>query len=251
VKRLLRLLRCVACLLAGCTGGTETGNPSFEGSLGFDAYTSAPSVIALPSALTQSAQTATQIESTWLVLGDVGFVPQEHCAADAAAQHAQGIGAGDHVGSQAPPEAFELASGRYCGVSLAMLLSERAPTNGPGELVGHSMLIAGTLSDGRAFELLSALRAELFLRSGDAAGFELDAQSSAVLLGFDVAAWLDALPLDSAQVDDDGTVIIDASHNSDVLGSFERQVASGITLFRDLDRDGMLDANPQPLAHGK
>jgi hypothetical protein len=247
VKR--RVCCWLLCLLGACTG-TETGNPSFQGSLGYDAYSSAPNVVALPNALSANqAGGATHVDTTWLVLGDVGFVAQQDCVADRPDASAPGLGAGDHVGSQAPPTDFALPSGSYCGVNLPMLLSAAAPANAPAALAGHSMLIQGTLADGRSFTLASALHAQLALRA-TGAGFELDAQRSGVLIGFDVATWLDTLAWDSAEVDASGRVLVDEGHNSELLSSFEQHVPGGVTLFRDADRDGLLDADPVALAHG-
>ena len=110
------------------------------------------------------------------------------------------------------------------------------------------MLIQGTLGAGRAFELRSARNAQVFMRASGT-GFELDAQRAGVLIGFDVATWLDTLDLDHAEADETGLVLVDATHNTDRLSSFERQVPSGITLFSDKDRDGLLDADPEALAH--
>jgi hypothetical protein len=234
--------------LGACTG-TETGNPSFQGSLGYDAYTSVPNVVALPSALSAGESGVTYVETTWLVLGDVGFVSERDCMADAASARAPGLGAGDHAGGQAAPTAFELPTGSYCGATLPMLPSATPPPQGPASLAGHSMLIRGTLGDGRSFELRSALNAQVFMRASGT-GFELDAQRAGVLIGFDVATWLDTLDLDHADADETGLVLVDATHNAERLGSFERQVPAGITLFSDTDRDGLLDADPQVLAHG-
>jgi hypothetical protein len=234
--------------LGACTG-TETGNPSFQGSLGYDAYTSVPNVVALPSALRTGESGVTYVATTWLELGDVGFVSERDCMADAASGSAPGLGAGDHAGGQAAPTVFELPAGSYCGATLPMLPSATPPPNAPASLAGRSMLIKGTLGDGRPFELRSALSARVFMRASGA-GFELDAQRAGVLIGFDVATWLDSLDLEHAEADETGVVLVDATHNSERLGSFERQVPAGITLFSDKDRDGLLDADPQALAHG-
>jgi hypothetical protein len=116
-------------------------------------------------------------------------------------------------------------------------------------LRGHSLLVSGRLADGRHFELRSALQRELVLR-GDQ-DFELDGTHPGVLVGFDVALWLAGLDWDGADVDDDGDIIADETHNAALLEGFERQFAHGVSLFRDDDRDGLLDPEPVPLAHGE
>jgi hypothetical protein len=245
----VKRLAWVVCWLTACAG-TETGNPSFRGSLGYDAYSSAPDIAVLQSALTGGQAAAIEVQSAWLVLGDVRFIDQAACSANmsgARVHDVRGLGAGDHAATQAPPTSFELESGRYCGARLQLLRSDTAPAGGPDELAGHSMLIRGLLRDGRRFELRSAFRPELFLRASNA-GFELDSQQSGVLIGFDVAAWLDELDWSDREVDTNGVVLADETHNRALLEAFESRVPAGITLFRDADRDGLLDAQPVPLA---
>jgi hypothetical protein len=253
VRRYLVLL-CCGWLLA-CVG-TETGNPSFDGSLGYDAYSSADSVALLASALSQDIQV--DVGSTWLVLGSVDFVPRigDTCAAtdvtSGASQRAPALGAGDHVKSQAPPTQFALGSGYYCSATLPLVNTNEPPASAPTGLKGHSILLQGELSDGRSFELRSSTTVTLALQSQTAQGFELDADQSGVLIGFDLAAWLNDLPWKEAVVGtDDNQILADATHNTDLLGAFEQRLPAGVGLFRDADRDGLLDKDPVALAHGR
>lgn len=241
------------CWLSVACVGTETGNPSFDGSLGYDAYSSAESVSLAASSLAGAVQA--DVESTWLVLGKVSFVPKTgaSCAVSSSADSgpsAPGLGAGDHVKTQAPPTQLALVSGLYCGVKLAL---DRSPANTkdiPADLIEHSLLVQGRLDDGRSFELLSALEAELPLRSDTSDGFELDADRAGVLIGFDLASWLEGLPWRNA-TDTDGKIVADAAHNPALLAEFEKRLPTGISLFRDADGDGKLDADRVRLAHSE
>jgi hypothetical protein len=245
VKQWSWLLAC--CLFAGCAG-TETGNPSFDGALGYDAYSSAPRV-ALQQSELSARDPVTDVQATWLVLGDVSFLGDAHCetARPVAAPAVPGLGADDHVGSQAQPTPFELGSGYYCGVRLPLLQTESVP-GAPSELTGHSLMLAGQLEDGRAFELLSRWSDVLVLRAQQ--GFQLDAAQPDVLIGFDLAHWLDGLDWNAAQIDDSGKIVVDDTHNTELLSAFEQRLPGGVALFRDSDGDGMLDHDPVELARG-
>ena len=64
-----------------------------------------------------------------------------------------------------------------------------------------------------------------------AAPFAIDADHDAVLIGFDLAVWLDAIAWDEAVVEG-GMIDIDASHNAPLLAAFEAAVARGTALYR-------------------
>jgi hypothetical protein len=245
VKRALWLL---SCLCVACAG-TETGNPSFAGSLGYDAYSSAPSVALQSVALSGTTQDVTEVQSAWLVLGDVSFLADGPCITYGAINApVPGLGAGDHVSSQAPPTSFELESGRYCGARVPLFASEETSGDTPPDLSGHSLMLSGKLGDGRSFELRSTRQAPLVLRATRA--FELDQRASGVLIGFDVAHWLEDLPWGDAESDDAGVIAIDEGHNAELLRGFEHKLPGGVSLFRDLDGDGLLDEHPTLLATG-
>jgi hypothetical protein len=238
VRRLTWLV--LLWLSAGCAGGTETGNPSFTGSLGYDAYSSAPAVVGLRAALS-----SLNVTSAWLVLGDVDFVRCDDKAA--AAEHVHGLGAGDHAGEPVPPTSFELAAGRYCGVRLPVMPDGTLPDDAPASLTNHSIVIQGSLPDGRTFELDGAVSATSFSLRASGEGFELDGGHAGVLIGFDVAKWLDGVDFSTA-TESDGRVLVDETHNAKQLEAFDRNMPSGITLFRDSNRDGVLDTDRVPLA---
>lgn len=233
--------------LAGCAG-TETGNPPFEGKVGYDAYSSAPTQVALfydeqPPGL----DIPIEVKSAWLVLGNVSFLGSGECTGQGELGHAKGLGAGDHVGTQAPPTSFELTPSKLCGVRLPIAAGS-IPSSAPAELKGHSILLAGT-REGMPFTIATKRHADVLLRS-DGDEIELDDAHPAVLLGFDVAAWLDAIDW-SAINSDGGTIIVDDEHNAAQLTKFETKIAAGIALFRDENGNGLLDGNEAQIAHSE
>jgi hypothetical protein len=237
------LLLC-ALLLCACAG-TETGNPTFMGSLGYAAYTSDASVAAL-----SRDDGATRIEQAWMVLGDVRFVEGDACTSAAGGElAARGIGIGDHATGHGERSDLELPEGRYCGVSFPLIVAGNDVGTAPMQLARHSIVIVGKRDDGVAFELRSTLAKDLFLEA-PRGGFEMDDAGGSVLIGFDVATWLSAVELDRADPGSDGSVLIDAAHNPDLLDEFDRNVQRGVALYRDTDASGKVDPKAKPLAEG-
>lgn len=247
MRRALLGLACVwavVCVLA-CAGGTETGNPSFEGQLAYDAYSSDVTAVALSTAEDDPASGATVIESVWLVLGDISFSPE--CGAPSEAPvHATGIGEGDHAAQGRVVTALALAEGDYCSVRVPLERAPESPTAGPAELGGHSILIQGVIPDGARFRVRSAMAGALEL-SGTVP-FELSEQAGTVLIGFDLAVWIEAIDWSEAQLSD-GAIEIDAEHNRMLLERFEAALAGGTGLYRS-DATAPIDS-ARPLARGQ
>jgi hypothetical protein len=248
-----------SCWLCACAGGTETGNPSFTGTLEYNAYTTNAAQVALRVETSDPEPSALVVDEAWLVLGDVGFYSGASGTEDAgacdpsteAAAHSKGIGPGDHAAEAFATADITLAAGDYCGVRVPFEPASAARvaelTGAPEALAGHSIVITGTLPDGRAFELRSASEHEVFLSADDAA-FEMSREAGNVLIGFDVAQWLSPLDFSAATVDADGVVYVDGERNPQLLSAFDAQVASGTALFRDPDDDGAVKTDSVRLA---
>lgn len=232
------------CGWLGACAGTETGNPSFVGRLGYDAYTSAPSVVGLSMALEGSEDSLLTVDSAWLVLGDVALQSGSDC--DAKHVDIEGLGAGDHATGQAPPTDFASEPGKFCGVRLPFAPSDALPDGAPDSLKNESVLVRGKLPDGRPYEIHSELQESLDLRA-TAGDFVLDSKHRSVVIGFDVAHWLSELSWDDATAPD-GAVIVSASSNRELLQQFEAVLPRGVALFRDHDNNGEMDSDPEELA---
>lgn len=231
--------------LAACVG-TETGNPSFDGTLSYNAHSTNPQRVAL----LEGAPDEIVVDTAWLVLGDVGFVPTDMCDPDAQPQvHAPGLGVGDHAPADAPATPLSLAAGSYCGMHLPFVHAATAPSSAPPELVDHSILIEGTLADGRAFRITSAFEGDLFLAASNVE-FDMSAAQPRALVGFDVATWLGDLSWASATSDSDDIVRVDSINNDAILQAFEQSLARGTALYRDLDGSGQITSESEKLADG-
>lgn len=235
----------MGCSALGCAGGTETGNPSFEGQLAYDAYSSNVTAVALSAVDAEPAEGATRVDSVWLVLGDISFGPE--CAAPAEATvHATGIGEGDHAAQGRVVTALTIAEGRYCSVRVPLERAPESPMAGPSALGGHSILIQGVAPDGTPFRVRSAMQGALEL-AGDTP-FELSEGAGAVLIGFDLAVWIDAIDWSGAEPSG-GEIHIDTASNAALLERFEAALARGTGLYRS-DATAPIDSS-HPLAHGQ
>jgi hypothetical protein len=236
MTRLVTLLVC----LSACAG-TETGNPSIRGKLSYNAYSSTPAVVALSAALEQTPEPKAllTVDHAWLVLGDVELRSGADCATG---PRVHGLGAGDHATGKHSETELEIAAGSYCGLRFPFEYAKDLPQGAPESLTKESVLMRGTLPDGRAFELHSQLQDSLDLRA-TAGEFVLDSEHADVVIGFDLARWLGELRWEDATETTDGSVLVSADSNRALLEQFEAALPSGIALFRDHDGDGKLDAD--------
>lgn len=235
----------MASLPGGCSSGTETGNPSFQAELSYTAYSSHP----LDVSVRQPGPPAV-VDSAWLDLASVGLVTAGTCGATTpVTSPIPALGIGDHAAGKHNVTLFQLDAGTYCSLDLPFVLADASALNGdaPAELVRHSMLIEGTLSDGSAFSILSDATPTVHLVA-DTGSFEITKEQSKVLIAFDVAAWLSGLDWTNA-TRTLGAVHISSMENPLLLAQFEANLPLGVALYRDPDGDGKLDPNPLRLAH--
>jgi hypothetical protein len=234
-------LSALALLLAGCSGsGTETGNPSFTGSLGYTGHSSAPDDYGIGT----PARVA-QIDAAWFVLGRV---KTSACDTDVDFEVAP-LGLGDHAAGSHVSTSFTADAGKFCGLRLPFSdVAEDATTSGaPAALTGHALLLSGELADGTAFTIVSDAAPIVELAALDG-GFELTNESAGLLLAFDFAVWLKDLDFAAAKRTSAGAIDISSAANSELLAAFDAQLTRGVTLYRDRDQDAVLDENPEVLA---
>jgi len=247
----LRLIgACAGALALAACVGRANGDPSFEGELSYDAYSSDADVAAL-----RAGDSPAIVTAAWLVLGDVTFVDNNHCAQPENAQgHAGGLGASDHAPTEAARTRFWLPIGAYCGVRLPLLRAAAAdtlPAEAPEALHDHSIVLEGELpARGARFTLASRVERTLDLNA-EHGSFELGPDSARLLLGFDVARWLEGIDLGALEPDEQGTVSVSEDDNTDALQRFEHNLASGIDVFLDPDGEGTIEAAGTRIARGQ
>ena len=240
----LGLLAVSAC--AGCSSGTETGNPSFTAELSYTAYSSVPEVVGVHTRASRAV-----VESAWLDLDRVGLSTVGSCGLAApAGLTVPGLGVGDHASGLHNVTRFEVTASDYCALDLPFVQVPAGVVQpgAPAGLERHSVMIAGTLADGTPFTVRSAATPTVHLVA-DQASFEMRANSANLLIAFDVGAWLD-LNFDTA-TRTAGSIQISSDANAALLAQFEANLARGVGLYRDRDGDGKLDPLPERLAHGQ
>ena len=237
----------IAAPIVGCSGGTETGNPSFRFELSYTAYSSAPRVIGLRSEATEAT-----VSNAWLDLDTVALDRAGNCgAASSDVVLAPALGIGDHASGNHNLTRVEVRQGAFCGLDLPFVRAhvDGIVDNVPAELAEHSIMLAGELSNGTKFSLLSSATPTVRLVA-DAGSFRLDEQHAHTLIAFDVATWLAGLDWSEASLRA-GAIFVSAEENAALLRQFEGNLARGVALYRDQDGDGQLDAAPERLAHGE
>lgn len=232
---------CTAC------AGTETGNPSFDGTLGYDAFSSAPSRLALRGASPEGDDEApTQIDAAWFGLGEVSFLVPELCnKATGGLFPATALGLGDHVGTHAGVTRVELVDLDYCGVVVPFQFQHAVKSGAPDDIQDHSVLITGT-HDGVPFRFAgNVTRVALRRFTDDEFTFELDAKHSGVVIGFDLAAVFEDFDWSTATLDDSGTLRL--PNDRAPQRAFESGFARSMALYRDQNADGVIDSSNAPL----
>ena len=238
MKRLLALAA-LGAWLGGCTGGTETGNPSFDAKLTYTAYSSRPDIVVRESG------TGVVVDTVWLVLGDVRFERQGACDPEASGNpRAPALGVGNHANDAPASTTFEMNTDEYCGVGVAFERTGAAlPAEAPASLAVNTAVIEGVAPGGTPFVLESDVQ-EIFQLSPPDAGahFDMSAEMPNTLMKFDVGIWLETIDWSGA-TESGGKIVISATENTSLHQAFQASLREGISVFRD-------DAGGELLATG-
>lgn len=221
---------------AGCTGGTETGNPPFTGALSYTGHSSSADIGVGPG-----GGDLARVERAWLDVSGVQVSTSGDCVTDSSqAFTVPALGVGDHAAGRHNFTVFEARPAAFCSVELRFL---RAPSaeGVPAEVAGRSVSLQGELADGTSFTIESVAEPVFRLQAGPG-GFVLGPQQNSMLLAFDFAAWLQGLDLEHASRVD-GQVRVDAQTNPELLQAFESNLAAGVALYRDPEQNGVLEAD--------
>lgn len=213
-------LACFAALTAGCSSDPETGFPD------------APPKISITALSAEIPERDIAVSDARLALEMLLFVPCDPGSAK--------LGTRDFRINLLvyPPSSLTLDSfvPDYCRIEADLAPpSTELPTT-------H---LAGTRADGTPFELTSRQTLALDLDSVPAGQ---PFNPTKLVLGADLSAWLADVDLDGAETTD-GTVLIDADHNADLLETFEATTVDALSLYFDANDDGLLtDEEREPVA---
>jgi hypothetical protein len=240
-----RWFAALVTLVACSSGGSETGNPVLPTRIGLDARSSDPDAVAVA---VSSGAAGTVIDAAWLAFGELALLRGAECAQ---LGDYDSDGPTEHVADFAQSDAritVEIVPDDYCGLVLPLeLQTPELPAEAPRELADHSIVLLGERGDGTPFMLTHPEQDELELAAEDGT-FEVAPRRAELLLSFDVAVWMKGVNLDSAVIEDDGSIRIDADHNRALLDAFERNLECSLELYRDLDEDGAVGPGDELLA---
>lgn len=224
-------------VLSGCAG-TEIGNPQTDQTTNVQ-FEFAPLPVAA-NALTLAS--GIEVDRAWLAVEEIRFRPDEACLdIDETSPLEE-----DYIGPQAsfsidvvtgeldpPLEPFGVPAQAYCRFELEL------DSESSDDLEPYSIIIEGTLADGRPFEILIEEDAELELR-GD---FTLSPGDATLFLAFDLESWL--IPEQFQDLEEDADGVVRVSSNSDeaedVADAIFDAIDRSLTLFRDLNANGVID----------
>jgi len=240
-----RLAECLVTLLGfaavGCTGGTETGNPTLTGQLSYSDVSSSSEV-----GVRMGGSVAT-VQNAWFALDPVTVSSDGSCGVEGDHTFSvAALGIGDHASGAHVVTEFEATAGPFCSVEVPFARVAADDEAAPSELRGHAVVIDGVLGDGTPF-VIESDQAPLVRLQAAESGFSLSTQEPNALIAFDFATWLQGVDWATASVDA-GTVVVSETANIELLQHFEASLASGVALYRDAGGDGVLDQSPELLA---
>jgi hypothetical protein len=225
----------IALLLSACV--TETGNPEMNVELRVTGQSSTERVaVAIEKTIT----------AAWVIVDDVRLVEADGCETAAEVEYtAQGPFELDLLGTPVViPIAAEPTT--YCRLRVRMDRADGVDA-APAGLDDYALYLSGTRSDGVPFVLRSREKFEFDLRAtGD--GFALEAGHDQLVLAYDIGAWLDAVDLSLASLED-GTIFIDDEFNEHLLEDFETAADGALSLHADDDGDGVVGDDDALLAN--
>jgi hypothetical protein len=231
--------------LPGCVG-TETGNPTVTAQFALNAHSSEPQVVAL-----RAGDAPLVVQEVWLSLGAIDLREGENCADPSAQYSSELIGSADHAHPEPAYTEVALPEGSYQCVNTAIVPSESPlPDLAPADFYGKSILIRALLNGTTLVTVTTDAEFEVSIPAL-AGAYSLDSEQAAFLLGFDVAKWLAALDLASADLEQDGSLLVSPTNNESLYETFLSNVPLGLELYRDADGDGALDQDAELLGTGE
>jgi hypothetical protein len=226
------LVLAFVCPLEGCAG-TETGNPKPpQLELRLTAYSSDFGRVSVGK-----AGGGLEVEHAFVTLERVELLP---CSGDASGVE---ISVGELDLAQRPPSVLLADSDETDFCAARVLLAHGAGEVAP-ELAGRSALLHGVRADGVSFQIASELELTVDLTASPPT---TPFGSRRLLLGFDLAKWLNGVGVETAAAEN-GAVTIDSTLAPDALAVFDAQAASAVALFDDADGNGQRASDNQPPA---
>lgn len=243
ISLVLSFLFVAGLILEGCAGtdvaGTEIGNPDDV----------SVSVVGLNSDLGRlsvlAQSTGTTVSEAQVVLAELQFKMMSAGNGNGQEANFKGPYVADLLNDQTTPDlgTVRIPPGRYKQIEMNFekLEADEIPEGiSPSDpIVGHSYYLEGSREDGVPFAASLELTEEFRLESDD--GFSLGEHGpTRLFVAFDLSAWFVGVDLSSAQVVDD-EILIDESHNTELLDILKENIKTSARLFEDQNENGTLD----------
>ena len=227
------------CLVVGfwmsCVG-TEVGNPqTIESEIEFGGYEHEDErALILESGIT--------IERAWLNVESVEFNDAADCD-------------GQDISQVEGPFAFDLVGGRelpakpvlthhgegFCKMKVRLRTAEALIDGSPDELLESSLFVEGTYEDGTPFTIAVEINETFVMTSRDERGFVFDEKSNP-FVGIALNTLVDATLLDeSIDKMEDGSVLVDRTHNQRAFSGLRRDLRASFRLFDDREKNSVAD----------
>ena len=233
----------VATLLLTRCAGTDIGNPELKSAdvqVSFASYEqNTPSGLLLDSGVT--------LNEAWIGVAAIRLADAGDCASDATIDLPNHYVINLLTGQSYPPlPSFKRLEGAYCSFAFGFAVVPDLPAEAPALLANNSFLIKGLRSDGVPFLLTAPLEDVLSL-AAESGQFELLAPRTDLIVGFELNTWFASGLLDTVLGLLD--LNLDLLSNPALVTEFLDGVEGSVTLFEDLDHDGLLDPEEMtPLA---
>jgi hypothetical protein len=218
--------------MAGCSGGTDVGNPVDLGYAGYGLSSSEAGA---------SANGSVEVEQAWIVVTEVKVQVRDGDQCDETKTKLEVPVAVNLLGQGLPEQlaAVGIDPGEYCRLEFkwdAALAT--VPAGAPADLAAASIVVSGSRADGTVYVIASDRDDHIELQPRDES---LVVDAKGLIIGVDFQAWLAGVNLDGAVVGAGGTIRIDRDDNQALGDLFDDNVAAGVQLFLDHDEDGRLD----------
>lgn len=199
----------------GCTG-TEGGNP-FQGKVHLGVYTTHPEAVSVGS-----NGGKIQVSHLWMNIDHVTVLGCEE-------QPRRTDIAGATVDLLNDGFRGQLGRGTYCGIEIhPSLAAEPLPEEIAPSLVGHSVYLEATRSDGVGVRVYSHASDVWLYQTSEP--LSVDALYTLLVADFDLAQWFANIDIAAQVPDINNTVVISADSHSDLLQGLEENIGTSLTM---------------------
>lgn len=235
-------------LLAGCTG-TSVGNPP-GATVQLGVVGSADETVEVtPQKNAAPLGGGAVLNQAWISLGRFELNSLDECGASGEPNVPEFF-AVNLIDSEMYPSVPVWERGDstlYCALNAEVAPLSQAVDGVPATLQQAAVYVEGARGDGVPFRISVPMDEPLRLEPLGKNEFELMDNLDALLIKFNLNAWLNPSELGQAEVGANGWVTADALQNPGLTANVRSRVGSSARLVRDRDKNGKLDVSDEEL----